>query len=263
MWGVRGLRLLASLPAALTKRRQQTAERRTHERQRSPPLASAGTRTGHRALCSRNTHAQRITGNSRVSGHGQDRRQGGGNRLRRTSTPNPTPRSRTPWRSSRSGATRRSPPLGDVDEADTAEGLELPGVDLSGEELSRVVPKRPTSSPARPASSSTTDTATPANAQAYRSAATALPDLGSSHQSDPQGRNRREAPQLLCRSLTGCSRACQSQHRSTVYPSPAHEEPVTRGSVCCSFPAGPAGRRGQRHRDSRSGRPPKRLRLER
>jgi len=39
----------------------------------------------------------------------------------------------------------------DVDETDTAEGFELPGADLSGEELSvRVVPNKPTSSPAQP-----------------------------------------------------------------------------------------------------------------
>jgi len=69
-------------------------------------------------------------------------------------------------------------PVVDVEETDTAEGFELPGADLSGEELSvRVVPNKLTSSPARPASSSTTDTATPANAQACRSAATVLPDL--------------------------------------------------------------------------------------
>jgi len=62
----------------------------------------------------------------------------------------------------------------DVDETDTAESFELPGADLSGEELTvRSCRNKPTSSPARPVSSSTTDTATPANAQACRSAATA------------------------------------------------------------------------------------------
>ena len=62
----------------------------------------------------------------------------------------------------------------DVDEADTAESFELPGADLSGEELSvRVVPNKPTSSPARPAFWSTTATATPDNATANRSATTA------------------------------------------------------------------------------------------
>ena len=67
----------------------------------------------------------------------------------------------------------------DIDEADTAESFELPGADLSGEELPvRVVPNKPTSSPARPASWSTTDTATPANAQVYRSAATARHNPG-------------------------------------------------------------------------------------
>ena len=68
--------------------------------------------------------------------------------------------------------------LADVDEADTAEGFELPGADLSGEELRcGSWRSRPTSSPARSAFSSTTGTATPANAQDYRSAATVLPDL--------------------------------------------------------------------------------------
>jgi len=43
-------------------------------------------------------------------------------------------------------------PAVDVEETDTAEGFELPGADLSGEELSvRVVPNKLTSSPARPA----------------------------------------------------------------------------------------------------------------
>ena len=67
----------------------------------------------------------------------------------------------------------------DVDETDTAESFELPGADLSGEELSvRVVPNKPMSSAARPASWSSTVTATPGNAQGCRSAATARHNRG-------------------------------------------------------------------------------------
>ncbi len=67
----------------------------------------------------------------------------------------------------------------DVDETDTAEGFELPGADLSGED-SRCgsCRNRLTSSPARPVSWSSTVTATPANAQACRSAGTARHNRG-------------------------------------------------------------------------------------
>ncbi len=50
----------------------------------------------------------------------------------------------------------------DADETDLAEALELPGADLSGEELTiRVVPKQATSSPARRASWCTTAASSP------------------------------------------------------------------------------------------------------
>lgn len=69
-------------------------------------------------------------------------------------------------------------PVVDIEETDTAEDFDLPGADLSGEELLvRSRQSRLTSSPARPASWSTTDSATPANAPAGRSVATALPEL--------------------------------------------------------------------------------------
>lgn len=51
----------------------------------------------------------------------------------------------------------------DVDESESAESFELPGADLSGEELSvRWYPSRPTSSPAQVASSCITAAAWPA-----------------------------------------------------------------------------------------------------
>ena len=50
---------------------------------------------------------------------------------------------RTRSRSSRPGAPRPSPARIDVDEAELNENLELPGADLSGEELTvRVLPKQ-------------------------------------------------------------------------------------------------------------------------
>ena len=65
-----------------------------------------------------------------------------------------------------------------VEDTDTAEGFELPGRTCPGRS-SRCgsCRNRLTSSPARDASSATTDTATPANAEACRSAATVPHDL--------------------------------------------------------------------------------------
>ena len=63
-----------------------------------------------------------------------------------TTTPHARPTTsstRTASRSSRRGAPTRAPAVVDVDETELAEDLELPGADLSNEELSvRVLPRQ-------------------------------------------------------------------------------------------------------------------------
>ena len=61
-----------------------------------------------------------------------------------------------------SARTEKQSPLADVDEGDTDDAVDLPGADLTGEELTMpVVPKQATSSPARPASSCSTAAGSP------------------------------------------------------------------------------------------------------
>jgi hypothetical protein len=65
----------------------------------------------------------------------------------------------------------------DVDPDDVAESLELPGADLSNEELSfRVIPRQAMSSPVRAASWCTTAASWPRTATASQSAVSARPE---------------------------------------------------------------------------------------